>query len=127
MTEFMEQNNNNNALLVEAEIKFNNVPINFDGTIDLCLTVNQPTFFGIIDIRVNESPITIIEQTINIAIDCSGSMSDNMAGSIEQILVLSMFCRKVNIPFHFIQIMSSQILNKPYSYVYLRNISTIVV
>jgi hypothetical protein len=26
-------------------------------------------------------------------------MSDNMAGSIEQILVLSMFCRKVNIPF----------------------------
>ena len=32
-------------------------------------------------------------------LDCSGSMSDNMAGSIEQILVLSMFCRKVNIPF----------------------------
>jgi hypothetical protein len=31
-------------------------------------------------------------------LDCSGSMSDNMAGSIEQILVLSMFCRKVNIP-----------------------------
>jgi hypothetical protein len=33
-------------------------------------------------------------------LDYSGSMSDNMAGSIEQILVLSMFCRKVNIPFH---------------------------
>jgi hypothetical protein len=32
-------------------------------------------------------------------LDCSGSMSDNMSGSIEQILVLSMFCRKVNIPF----------------------------
>ena len=32
-------------------------------------------------------------------LDRSGSMSINMAGSIEQILVLSMFCRKVNIPF----------------------------
>ena len=32
-------------------------------------------------------------------LDCSGSMSENMAGSIEQILVLTMFCRKVNIPF----------------------------
>ena len=32
-------------------------------------------------------------------LDRSGSMSRNMAGSIEQILVLSMFCRKVNIPF----------------------------
>ncbi len=32
-------------------------------------------------------------------LDCSGSMHSNMAGSIEQILVLSMFCRKVNIPF----------------------------
>ena len=32
-------------------------------------------------------------------LDCSGSMSDNMSGSIEQILVLTMFCRKVNIPF----------------------------
>jgi hypothetical protein len=32
-------------------------------------------------------------------IDKSGSMSRNMAGSIEQILVLTMFCRKVNIPF----------------------------
>ena len=32
-------------------------------------------------------------------LDRSGSMSDNMAGSIEQILVLTMFCRKVNIPF----------------------------
>jgi hypothetical protein len=33
-------------------------------------------------------------------LDYSGSMSDNMSGSIEQILVLAMFCRKVNIPFH---------------------------
>ena len=32
-------------------------------------------------------------------LDRSGSMMSNMAGSIEQILVLSMFCRKVNIPF----------------------------
>ena len=32
-------------------------------------------------------------------LDRSGSMTDNMAGSIEQILVLAMFCRKVNIPF----------------------------
>ena len=32
-------------------------------------------------------------------LDYSGSMSDKMEGSIEQILVLSMFCRKVNIPF----------------------------
>jgi hypothetical protein len=32
-------------------------------------------------------------------LDKSGSMSDNMAASIEQILVLSYFCRKVNIPF----------------------------
>jgi hypothetical protein len=32
-------------------------------------------------------------------LDYSGSMDDNMGGSIEQILVLSMFCRKVNIPF----------------------------
>jgi hypothetical protein len=32
-------------------------------------------------------------------LDKSGSMSENMSGSIEQILVLAMFCRKVNIPF----------------------------
>jgi hypothetical protein len=32
-------------------------------------------------------------------LDRSGSMSSNMAGSIEQILILSLFCRKVNIPF----------------------------
>jgi len=32
-------------------------------------------------------------------LDKSGSMTNNMAGSIEQILVLTMFCRKVNIPF----------------------------
>lgn len=32
-------------------------------------------------------------------LDFSGSMCDNMAGSIDQILVLSMFCKKVNIPF----------------------------
>jgi cobalamin biosynthesis protein CobT len=32
-------------------------------------------------------------------LDKSGSMSNNLKGSIEQILVLAMFCRKVNIPF----------------------------
>lgn len=32
-------------------------------------------------------------------LDYSGSMSDKMEGSIEQIIVLAMFCRKVNIPF----------------------------
>ena len=32
-------------------------------------------------------------------LDRSGSMNNNMRGSIEQILVLAMFCRKVNIPF----------------------------
>lgn len=32
-------------------------------------------------------------------LDKSGSMADNMPGSIEQILILAMFCRKVNIPF----------------------------
>lgn len=32
-------------------------------------------------------------------LDCSGSMRNNMAGSIEQILILTSFCRKVNIPF----------------------------
>jgi hypothetical protein len=32
-------------------------------------------------------------------LDCSGSMRPSMDGSIEQILVLTMFCRKVNIPF----------------------------
>lgn len=32
-------------------------------------------------------------------LDRSGSMSNNMSGSIEQIIVLAMFCRKVNIPF----------------------------
>ena len=31
--------------------------------------------------------------------DRSGSMSENMSGTIEQTLVLAMFCRKVNIPF----------------------------
>ena len=34
-----------------------------------------------------------------ILLDKSGSMSNNMAGSIEQVLILTMFCRKVNIPF----------------------------
>jgi hypothetical protein len=36
---------------------------------------------------------------IVLLLDKSGSMAENMAGSIEQILVLTMFCRKVNIPF----------------------------
>ena len=34
-----------------------------------------------------------------ILLDYSGSMADNIGGTIEQILVLTMFCRKVNIPF----------------------------
>ena len=34
-----------------------------------------------------------------ILLDRSGSMSGNMAGSIEQIMILASFCRKVNIPF----------------------------
>jgi hypothetical protein len=32
-------------------------------------------------------------------LDKSGSMSENLKGSIEQILILASFCRKVNIPF----------------------------
>jgi len=32
-------------------------------------------------------------------LDKSGSMSDNLSASYEQILILAMFCRKVNIPF----------------------------
>jgi hypothetical protein len=32
-------------------------------------------------------------------LDKSGSMSDNLSASYEQILILSMFCRKINIPF----------------------------
>lgn len=32
-------------------------------------------------------------------VDKSGSMNDNMAGTIEQLLILVSFCRKVNIPF----------------------------
>lgn len=34
-----------------------------------------------------------------IFLDLSGSMKPNMAGTIEQLLILTMFCRKVNIPF----------------------------
>ena len=36
---------------------------------------------------------------LQLLLDCSGSMSRNMSGSIEQVLILAMFCRKVNIPF----------------------------
>lgn len=32
-------------------------------------------------------------------VDWSGSMQNNLAGTVEQFLVLSMFCRKLNIPF----------------------------
>ena len=32
-------------------------------------------------------------------LDKSGSMASNLAASYEQILILAMFCRKVNIPF----------------------------
>lgn len=34
-----------------------------------------------------------------ILVDWSGSMSDNMKGTIEQMLVLTMFCRKIGVPF----------------------------
>jgi hypothetical protein len=34
-----------------------------------------------------------------IVVDWSGSMSDNMKGTIEQMLVLTMFCRKIGVPF----------------------------
>lgn len=36
---------------------------------------------------------------IFILVDWSGSMADNMKGTIEQMLVLTMFCRRANIPF----------------------------
>jgi hypothetical protein len=32
-------------------------------------------------------------------IDWSGSMQDNIVGTIEQLMVLTMFCRKINVPF----------------------------
>lgn len=34
-----------------------------------------------------------------ILVDWSGSMSDNMKGTVEQMLVLTMFCRKIGVPF----------------------------
>ena len=34
-----------------------------------------------------------------IVVDWSGSMSENMKGTIEQMLVLTMFCRKIGVPF----------------------------
>lgn len=34
-----------------------------------------------------------------IAIDWSGSMSDNLKGTIEQLITLTQFCKKINVPF----------------------------
>ena len=44
-------------------------------------------------------------------IDWSGSMSDNMSGTIEQLITMSTFCRKVNIPFD-VYAFSTQYKNK---------------
>ena len=47
--------------------------------------------------------VTVVPQGKNhgllLYLDLSGSMKSNMAGTIEQLLILTMFCRKVNIPF----------------------------
>ena len=47
--------------------------------------------------------VTVVPQGKNhgliLFLDMSGSMQHNMAGTIEQLLILTMFCRKVNIPF----------------------------
>jgi hypothetical protein len=42
-------------------------------------------------------------------LDMSGSMGDSMSGSIEQILVLTAFCKKVNIPFQVFGFSSGQV------------------
>jgi len=42
-------------------------------------------------------------------IDYSGSMADNILGTIEQTLVLAMFCRKVNIPFRVYAFSDNQV------------------
>lgn len=47
-----------------------------------------------------------------ILLDKSGSMSNNMAGSIEQVLILTMFCRKVNIPFVVYGFGDAQVVRK---------------
>jgi len=44
-------------------------------------------------------------------IDWSGSMADNMSGTIEQLITMSTFCRKVNIPFD-VYAFSTQYKNK---------------
>lgn len=47
--------------------------------------------------------VTIVPQGKNhgllMFLDLSGSMKSNMPGTIEQLLIVTMFCRKVNIPF----------------------------
>jgi hypothetical protein len=74
---------NNNELT--SEIKFNYVPINSDSVKDINKDINNPLFFGIFDIHVNQSPVTTIQQTINIAIDGSASMSENCNDGKEKI------------------------------------------
>lgn len=44
-------------------------------------------------------------------VDWSGSMQDNMQGTIEQLLTLTTFCRKVNIPFD-VYAFTTQLVNK---------------
>ena len=44
-------------------------------------------------------------------VDWSGSMQDNMQGTIEQLLTLTTFCRKVNIPFD-VYAFTTQFINK---------------
>jgi hypothetical protein len=71
-----------------SEIKFNYVPINPHGVKELSIiniNTNIPLFFGIFDIRVNQSSITNIQQTINIAIDGSASMTESCNDGKEKI------------------------------------------
>jgi hypothetical protein len=78
-----------------SDIKFNYIPINSDSVKELFISglesinnnidINNPLFFGIFDIRVNQSPITTIQQTINIAIDGSASMTESCNDGKEKI------------------------------------------
>lgn len=75
-----------------TKIKFNYDPIHLDSVKEFCLPSNNnnkdtdnPLFFGIVDIHVNQSPITNIKQTINIAIDGSASMSESCNDGKEKI------------------------------------------
>lgn len=60
---------------------------------------------------------TVLPQSKNhglvMFVDFSGSMKDNMKGTIEQLLCLTLFCRRINIP-HRIYAFTNQIFNKNY-------------